>query len=197
MRSHTLILGSISLIAIAAAGLWAVPGKINDGTSDAKFMLNIDPSVALLLDIKADDLKQASVNIDFAELKGKYAGVLVSDYQVLKDIFDLNNLDHSVTAETHDVATSVHILSAAKAVELGLIDKNDLENQNDIYVLAMGAKADVIIDLFDTAKVVELTRPSIASYFASDVFDSMPTAETVVADHVMRNGHDTAAAEAS
>lgn len=192
----TIILG-IAAASLNNLGLIAMPALIDPslaGPTDAqrKVLFHIDPDTALLLGISTDAIAvqpAGAVRLDYAELPARYAGARFDGHSYLASIFDTTG-SRVLERDISDVSNVIYVLSKTAATKLGLIENADTIDDDTIFVTMQGDSANIVLDkILDAGAADVLPRSSIASFFASDVLDTMPTPAAIKA-----NGHDTDAA---
>jgi hypothetical protein len=155
------MLNSIALGACAIAMLTVEAAAADPAKKTAWFEMT--PEVALTLDIDSTALAPyTGVLQDISDLKFKTAGIIVKkDDFVAAMKADVHSSE--LISNIVDTDTLIHVLHASKAVELGLIDKDDASAES-IVVLAIGAQAGLISEIFKDNDA-ELLNTDVAAYF--------------------------------
>lgn len=162
-------------LAFASFGLIAVPSLIAQDLAgpspyDRSVMTYIDPSIAEMLGIAVTNgkTKQMAPTIpNLSELPATYVGSGFETFEDVQEQFGKIDEEDEMTRLVTP-RTVVYILTAESALKMGLIDK--MIDDMNVYIVAQGVSADTIGEIFKKEAISNLTRRSLASFFASDTF---------------------------
>jgi hypothetical protein len=162
---NSLRLGMLNSIALGACAIALLTTESSAATADLvkTAWFEMTPEVALTLDIDSTTLAPyTGVLQDLADLKFKTAGLIVK-----KDDFvaamKADAQSSELISNIVDTDTLIHVLDASKAIELGLIAKDDV-SADSIVVLAIGAQAGLVSEIFKDNDA-ELPNADVAAYF--------------------------------
>lgn len=176
---NTLRLGMLNSIALGACAVAMLTIEAAAAEPAKTVWFEMTPEVALTLDIDSTMLAPyTGVLQDLSDLKFKTAGIIVKkDDFVAAMKADMQSSE--LISNIVDTDTLIHALDASKAIELGLIDKDDA-SIDSIVILAIGAQASFISEIFKDYDA-QLPNADVAAYFGKIIDDE---SEQIIASHI-------------